>query len=168
MIELDIRDATVRLAGHNNQGDVQYIVNVTAHAHDAPVTFIEIGTLIPDQKDVEANKLAAIQQAKAGHAAAQQELRAVDVNRRAVEAAVGTARAAVRLAEIDLENTAIRAPGAGQVGEIGVKLGQYVVPGTQLLALVPSQVWIVANFKEAQTAQMRPGQPATFRVSRES
>jgi multidrug resistance efflux pump len=107
---------------------------------------------------------AAIQQAKAGHAAAQQEVRAVDVNRRVIEAAVGTARAAVRLAEIDLENTAIRAPGGGQVGEIGVKLGQYVVPGTQLLALVPSQVWIVANFKEAQTAQMRPGQAATFRV----
>jgi hypothetical protein len=64
MIELDIRDATVKLSGHNNQGDVQYIVNVTAHTHDAPVTFIEIGTLIPDQKDAEANKLAAIQQAK--------------------------------------------------------------------------------------------------------
>ena len=43
---------------------MQYIVNVTAHSHDAPVTFIEIGTLIPDQKDAEANKVAAIQQAK--------------------------------------------------------------------------------------------------------
>ena len=64
MIELDIKDATVRLASHNNQGDVQYIVNVTTHAHDAPVTFIQIGTLIPDQKNVEANKLAAIEQAK--------------------------------------------------------------------------------------------------------
>jgi hypothetical protein len=64
MIELDIREATIKLSGHNNHGDVQYIVNVTAHSHDAPVTFIEIGTLIPDQKDAEANKVAAIQQAK--------------------------------------------------------------------------------------------------------
>jgi len=108
--------------------------------------------------------LAAIQQSKAGYAAAQQDLRSVIVNRRAIEAAVESARAAVRLAEIDLENTAIRAPGAGHVGEVGVKLGQYVVPGTQLLSLVPSEVWIVANFKEAQTARMQPGQPATFRV----
>jgi multidrug resistance efflux pump len=81
-----------------------------------------------------------------------------------VAAAVEVARAAVHLAEIDLENTRIRAPRDGHVGEIGVKLGQYVTPGTQLLALVPDQVWVVANFKEAQTARMKPGQPATLRV----
>jgi multidrug resistance efflux pump len=107
---------------------------------------------------------AAILQAQAGRAVAEQELRSVIVNRRVVEAAVDTARAAVQLAEIDLENTRVRAPRAGQVGEIGVKLGQYVTPGTQLLALVPAQVWIVANFKEAQTAHMRAGQLATLRI----
>jgi hypothetical protein len=64
MIELDIKEATIKLSGQNNHGDVQYIVNVTAHTHGAPVTFIEIGTLIPDQKDAEANRIAAIQQAK--------------------------------------------------------------------------------------------------------
>jgi multidrug resistance efflux pump len=108
--------------------------------------------------------LAGIRQANAARAAAEQDLRSVIVNRRAIEAAVESARAAVALAEIDLENTTIRAPGAGHVGEVGVKLGQYVVPGTQLLALVPSQVWLVANFKESQTARMKPGQPVTFRV----
>src|SRR5262249_18470478 len=89
---------------------------------------------------------AGILQANAAHAAAVQDLQSVLVNRRAIEAAVETARAAVRLAEIDLENTRIRAPRDGQVGEIGVKLGQYATPGTQLLALVPAQIWIVANF----------------------
>jgi multidrug resistance efflux pump len=108
--------------------------------------------------------LAGIEQANAGREAARQDLRSVVVNRRAIEAAVESARAAVRLAEIDLENTTIRAPGPGHVGEVGVKLGQYVVPGTQLLALVPSQVWLVANFKEFQAARMKPGQPVTFRV----
>lgn len=107
---------------------------------------------------------ASILQAHAGHAVAQQELRSVIVNRRVVEAAVEAARAAVQLAEIDLENTRIRAPRAGVVGEIGVKLGQYVTPGTQLLALVPAQVWVVANFKEAQTAHMHAGQRASLRV----
>jgi multidrug resistance efflux pump len=107
---------------------------------------------------------ASIQQAHAGHAVAQQDLRSVIVNRRVIEAAVEAARAAVQLAEIDLENTRVRAPRAGAVGEIGVKLGQYVTPGTQLLALVPAQVWVVANFKEAQTAHMQAGQKATLRV----
>jgi multidrug resistance efflux pump len=108
--------------------------------------------------------LAAIQQARAGHSVAEQDLRTVVVNRRSIEAGVEGAKAAVRLAEIDLENTRIRAPRDGHAGEIGVKLGQYVTPGTQLLALVPAQVWIVANFKEAQTAHMRPGQAAVLRV----
>jgi multidrug resistance efflux pump len=107
---------------------------------------------------------ASILQAHAGHTVARQDLRSVIVNRRVVEAAVEAARAAVQLAEIDLENTRVRAPRAGTVGEIGVKLGQYVTPGTQLLALVPSQVWVVANFKEAQTAQMKAGQRATLRL----
>ncbi|HSV44283.1 MAG TPA: HlyD family secretion protein [Ramlibacter sp.] len=107
---------------------------------------------------------ATIQQARAGHAAAQQDLRAVIVNRRSVEASVESARAAVQLAEIDLENTRIRAPRDGHVGEVGVKLGQYVTPGTQLMALVPAHVWVMANFKEAQTTRMREGQPASFTV----
>jgi multidrug resistance efflux pump len=107
---------------------------------------------------------ASIQQARAGHAAAQQDLRAVIVNRRTVEASVEAARAALELAEIDLETTRIHAPRDGHVGEVGVKLGQYVTPGTQLMALVPAQVWVVANFKEAQTSRMREGQLAHFTV----
>jgi multidrug resistance efflux pump len=103
-------------------------------------------------------------QAQAGQAVATQDLQTVVVNRSAVEAAVESARAAVKLAEIDLDNTQIRAPRDGHVGEVGVKLGQYVTPGTQLVAVVPSQVWVVANFKEAQTARMAPGQVAHFRV----
>ncbi|MBA4218420.1 MAG: HlyD family secretion protein [Proteobacteria bacterium] len=105
-----------------------------------------------------------VQQARAAITVAQQELLAVKVNQQAVEAAIEGATAAVQLAEIDLENTRIRAPRAGHAGEIGVKLGQYVTPGSQLLALVPEQVWVVANFKEAQTVHMAPGQPAQLRV----
>jgi multidrug resistance efflux pump len=103
-------------------------------------------------------------QAQAGQRAAGEDLRAVEVNKGALEAAVAAARAAVHLAEIDLDNTRIRAPRDGHVGEIGVKLGQYVTPGTQLMALVPRQLWIIANYKEAQTAAMAPGQSARFRV----
>lgn len=103
-------------------------------------------------------------QARAAIQVARQELRSVDVNQQVIEAAIQGAQASVQLAEIDLENTRIRAPRAATAGEIGVKLGQYVTPGTQLLALVPSQVWVVANFKEAQAARMAPGQAARLQV----
>jgi multidrug resistance efflux pump len=95
---------------------------------------------------------------------ARQELRTVDVGKGGLEAQVEAARAQLRLAEIDLENTVIRAPEAGQVSEIGVRLGQYVTNGTQLLSLVPADLWVIANFKEAQTGRMAPGQKASVRV----
>ncbi len=70
----------------------------------------------------------------------------------------------LRLARIDLDNTIIRAPVDGQLSEVGVRTGAYVTAGTQLMFLVPHDVWVVANFKEAQTRDMRIGQRATFRV----
>jgi multidrug resistance efflux pump len=115
--------------------------------------------------------LAALRQAEAGvaqaiaqRAIAQQQVRTVIVGRGGLEAAVENANAALRLAEIDLANTIIRAPQDGQVSEIGVRLGQYVTAGTQLLFLVPNRIWVVANFKEAQTAGIVRGQRAVFTV----
>jgi multidrug resistance efflux pump len=58
----------------------------------------------------------------------------------------------------------IRAPRDGRLGEVAVKVGQYVAAGTQLMALVPDQFWVVANFKETQVTDMRVGQAATVRV----
>src|SRR3546814_12242813 len=72
--------------------------------------------------------------------------------------------AALHLAEIEFANTIIRAPQEGRLGEVGVRLGQYVTAGTQLTFLVPPVVWVSANFKEAQTARIAPGQPVIIRV----
>jgi multidrug resistance efflux pump len=107
---------------------------------------------------------AAVRQAQAQRTIGQQDVRSVTVGRGGLEAAVEGARAALRLAEIDLANTVIRAPQGGRLGEVGVRLGQYVTAGTQLTFLVPPTVWVSANFKEAQTARMAAGQPAFLRV----
>jgi multidrug resistance efflux pump len=107
---------------------------------------------------------AGLGQAQAARRSADEDVRSVIVNRDALTAAVANAEAALRLAEIDLANTRIHAPQDGQLGEIGVRLGQYVTPGTQLMQLVPQRVWVVANFKESQTARIRPGQSASFRI----
>jgi multidrug resistance efflux pump len=107
---------------------------------------------------------AAVLQAEAQRRVAQEQIRTVAVSREGLRAAVENAQAALRLAEIDLSNTIIRAPQDGRLGEVGVRLGQYVTAGTQLTFLVPPFVWIAANFKEAQTAHMAPGQPARMSV----
>lgn len=107
---------------------------------------------------------AAVRQALAAQEIARQDIRTVDVARDGLLAQVAAAHAQLRLAQIDLEHTAVRAPEDGQLGEIGVRLGQYVTNGTQLLALVPAERWVIANFKEAQTARMSAGQPAQLAV----
>ncbi|MDB5445560.1 MAG: secretion protein HlyD [Phenylobacterium sp.] len=107
---------------------------------------------------------AQVHQAKAAQDIARQDLRTVDVGRRGLEAQVAAAQAQLHAASVDLENTVIRAPEAGQVGQVGVRLGQYVTNGTQLLSLVPPDKWLIADYKEAQTARIAPGQRATFTV----
>ncbi|PZU50330.1 MAG: secretion protein HlyD [Sphingomonas sp.] len=107
---------------------------------------------------------AQVRQSLATSEIARQDIRTVAVGREGLEAQVEAARAQLLLAEIDLDHTQIRAPEAGQLGEIGVRLGQYVTNGSQLFSLVPAERWVIANFKEAQTARMRPGQAASFSV----
>jgi multidrug resistance efflux pump len=107
---------------------------------------------------------AAVRQAQAQQSVGEQEVRSVIVGRGGLEAGVENARAALRLAQIDLDNTRIRAPADGRLSEIGVRQGAYVTSGTQLMFLVPHDLWVIANFKEAQTHTMHVGQAVTFRV----
>uniref|UniRef100_B0T9Y5 Secretion protein HlyD family protein n=1 Tax=Caulobacter sp. (strain K31) TaxID=366602 RepID=B0T9Y5_CAUSK len=101
---------------------------------------------------------ATVRQAAAGRDVAEQDVVAVGVNREALVAAVEGARAAVRLAEIDLSNTVITVTENGQLGQVGARLGQYVTAGSQLVSLVPPSYWVIANFKERQTSRMAVGQ----------
>ncbi|MGF6097935.1 HlyD family secretion protein [Pseudomonas sp. 18175] len=111
-----------------------------------------------------AQTLAAVAQAQASLEIARQDLQTVIVNRGSLEAAVASADAAVELARIDLSNTRITAPRDGQLGQIGVRLGAYVNSGAQLMALVPPQLWVIANMKETQMDNVQVGQPVTFTV----
>ncbi|WP_062210777.1 HlyD family secretion protein [Aureimonas sp. AU12] len=123
-----------------------------------PGSDLDVATRTRDQA------AAALDQSKAALEVSRQDLQTVIVGRQSLEAAVEGAEASVQLAEIDLGNTRITAPKAGRLGEVGVKLGQYVQAGTQLTSLVPAVVWIVANFKETQLPGMSIGQPVRFTV----
>lgn len=107
---------------------------------------------------------AAVRQAQAQRSVGEQEVRSVIVGRGGLQAGVENAKAALHLAQIDLDNTRIRAPADGRLSEIGVRQGAYVTSGTQLMFLVPRDLWVIANFKEAQTHRMRIGQDVRFRV----
>ncbi|MGI4720947.1 MAG: HlyD family secretion protein [Janthinobacterium lividum] len=126
------------------------------------------GSLSARERDAaraaQAQAVASRDQASAALEIARQNLRSVGVNRASLEAAVANAEAQVRLAEIDLANTRILAPRDGQLGQVTVRQGAFVNAGAQLTALVPAQLWIIANMKETQMANVRLGQPVTFTV----
>jgi membrane fusion protein (multidrug efflux system) len=77
--------------------------------------------------------------------------------------AVKQAEAKVKAAYLALQRTRIPAPVSGYIAKRGVQLGERVSPGEALMAIVPlNQVWVEANFKEAQLKDVRIGQPVTL------
>ncbi|MFA6229596.1 MAG: HlyD family secretion protein [Rhodanobacter sp.] len=81
------------------------------------------------------------------------------------EASVASARATLDLAHQDQTNTIVRAPIDGVVGDRQVEPGDYVQPGSRLLTVVPlDALYVIANFKETQTARMVVGQRADVEV----
>jgi membrane fusion protein (multidrug efflux system) len=68
-------------------------------------------------------------------------------------------RAAEQQAQLNLGYTVLTAPVDGSVGARTLRVGQYVQAGTQLMAVVPlDATYIVANYKETQLTDVRPGQ----------
>lgn len=102
---------------------------------------------------------------KAAAAASTAESAAAESQRKAADGQVGIREAELRNAQLQLSYTAITAPAAGHVSKKNVQPGQYVIPGQQLIALVGSKkLWVVANFKETQLENIRPGQPVVIKV----
>lgn len=108
---------------------------------------------------------AAVTAAVAATDAQKERIAVLSTEREAAVAAVDQARAAHDLAQIDVENTVVRAPIDGVVGNRQVRVGRLVAPGAALLDLVPvDDVWIVANFKETQVGRIRLGQRVRITV----
>lgn len=79
---------------------------------------------------------------------------------------VRQAQAALDQARLDLANTIVRAPIDGVVTQVEhLQVGNYVNAAAPLFALLSSHdLWVEANFKETDLADMRPGQPAEIAV----
>ena len=76
---------------------------------------------------------------------------------------VQKAAARVREAYLALHRAELPAPLDGTVARRSVQIGQRVAPGTPLMTLVAlDQLWVDANFKEAQLKSLRLGQPAVL------
>jgi membrane fusion protein (multidrug efflux system) len=122
-----------------------------------------------DDRARAAAALAAALAAKAGAVAAlagaKDAAEVLKAEQTEAERARGELVTAEAKAERDLSFTEIRAPFDGVVGNKAAVVGQYAMPGTRLLAVVPTQsAYVDANFKETQLDAIRPGQKVDIAV----
>jgi membrane fusion protein (multidrug efflux system) len=108
---------------------------------------------------------AELAQNRAHAQAAQHQVAVLDAQIGQNEAAVVAARAALVVAELNLQYTTITATQGGVLGQRQVKPGQLVGVGTQITTLTPlPNVWVIANYKETQVTHMAVGQAAEITV----
>jgi membrane fusion protein (multidrug efflux system) len=120
------------------------------------------------QEGADTNAAQSTAQLAQGHAqvaAAQRQLHVLAAQRAQAEAALAAAHANRDLAALNLGYTRIVAPSDGTTGQRQVRVGQFVGAGQQVavVAALP-RIWVLANFKENQIRNMRPGQPCTVEI----
>ncbi|QYM78903.1 HlyD family secretion protein [Horticoccus luteus] len=128
----------------------------------------EAGSVSGEQWDraVAAEKTAAaqVEAAAKGLTAAQSQVQFADSQIAAARAGQASAEAQVRHADLLYSYGQIKAQIAGRVVNKSVAPGNFVTPGTALMAIVPRGVFVTANFKETQLTLMRPGQAVEITI----
>jgi membrane fusion protein (multidrug efflux system) len=110
------------------------------------------------------SSLARLDSAKQAVAAAQAQIVSQRTKIDAAEASVRQMQADVDNDKLQLSYTEVVAPQAGKITRRTVNLGNYVTPGEALVAVVPDEMWVTANFKETQLIHMKVGQPVDVTV----
>jgi len=105
-----------------------------------------------------------LEHSQAAARSAQAALNAAEKRLASFRAKTIEAKVDAEQARLQLSYTKISAPTVGHVTQKRVEKGMYVNVGQPLLAIVPEEMYVVANFKETQLTYMRPGQPTTVRV----
>ncbi len=104
---------------------------------------------------------AAVTEAKANQQ--QVNVRTADVA--SAEANIAQARANLETAELNLSYSTVEASMDGVVTKKIVEVGQNIQPGQGLMMIVPLQdVWVTANFKETELADVHAGQRAEVKA----
>jgi membrane fusion protein (multidrug efflux system) len=158
--EADAADATARIAQTNfdrardllkqKTASQQEFDNAQANNNEAQANFKSAEeTVVEDNSKVEeAERTMAAAREEAGMALAQWS----------------EAQTNIAVAQLNVSYTKIFAPTDGRVTRKAVEVGDYLEAGQQIMSLVPTNVWVVANFKESQLKAMQPGQHVSVAI----
>ncbi|MDH2382974.1 HlyD family secretion protein [Bradyrhizobium sp. CER78] len=182
--EAGVVGAQAALDNLNNQVELQYATIAQAEASRLSAEAQE--TLARQEEErqhslsqTDAGTLQRLEQATAAYAKSQADVQAsravIAAQRHQLEVLQGTkkqraadldaAKALLASAKLKLGYTRIAAPFDGVTGERQVQPGDYVNIGTNLVNVVPlPNVYVIANYKETQLTNVRPGQPVEVTV----
>lgn len=107
-------------------------------------------------------KQAALDAAQAALTQAKRQLAVLAAQRQTGEAQRKQGEAQLAQADANLSRTVLIAPFEGRVTQLTAAKGAYATPGQTLMQIVPHDVWVIANFRETQLADMHSGQPVTL------
>ena len=165
----DVQKALIRQAGATieaTDADLHRYELEAKRQHDLLTTGIAGTPQSVEQSDANFKRAAAQRQLNVAQLDQQKAvLAALDSQEKQLRAQISAAEAQATLASDNLGYTRIFSPADGLVGQRQVRPGQFVNVGTQVIAVVPlPNLWVVANFKETQMANIRVGQPARIAV----
>lgn len=109
-------------------------------------------------------KQAAFDAAAAAKVSAERQIDVLNAQKIGAAAQLDQAKAQKDRADADLQRTELRATVDGRVTKLTAAIGALAAPGQSIMIVVPLDVWVTANFKESQLANMQVGQPVDIRV----
>nr|WP_243914963.1 HlyD family secretion protein [Methylobacterium sp. J-078] len=101
---------------------------------------------------------------RANLAAARTQVNALTAQKAGAEANLAMGIAQVAQAELNLGYTTVTAAQPGRLVQLSGAKGQFAQAGQTLSTFVPDDIWVIANYKETQITDMRPGQHADIRI----
>jgi membrane fusion protein (multidrug efflux system) len=102
--------------------------------------------------------------ANAALIAANLGIKTLETQLESARASLQQAQAQLDQANLNLQYTHITAAQSGRVVKLSGAVGTFTTAGQALMMFVPDEVWIVANYKETQLRDMRPGQPVELTI----
>jgi membrane fusion protein, multidrug efflux system len=172
-----VLDVPVRENQHVKAGDVvleiddaDYKVKVQQAEGELAAAQAAVVRARPEARQ-NALELARSERLRAGEAIPERQFEAAQVAARSgragllqAQANLAAAQAALELARLQLTYTKVVAPGDGRISDIGAHPGQILSAEQPFAQFVPDHAYVVANFKETQTGEMRPGQRASISI----
>lgn len=109
-------------------------------------------------------KQAAFDAAQAASTVAQRQTDVLKAQKAGALAQIAQGRAKKAQADANLQRTELRATVDGRVTKLTAAVGALAAPGQSIMIVVPLDIWVTANFKESQLADMKAGQPVTIGI----